>query len=221
MPNLPRHLHLSLALEVAQLHDRFSRGSGGHRLPELSPLIQLSSPSGVAHLIDDIHGVAAVGVERLLEAEGLHHRLQRRRLPPGGTARPAGRSRSRWLPAQLLSASRPCMALVGRIRSDCGSDPQGVVVPQKAPDLADDHQDAVGGGNRTFWAGSKLSMALMSPMQAYLKQVVRFSPRWANRCTTLSTSRRLPSIMLLAGGGLALPAPGQQLPLCAALSAQA
>ena len=45
---------------------------------------------------------------------------------------------------------------------------------------------------RTFWAGSKLSIALMRPMQPTWKRSSTFSPRPENFWMTESTSRRLP-----------------------------
>ncbi len=123
----------------------FARGEGGHRLAKFEAADPTVLAVRVAHLIDDVHRVAAVGVERLFEAEGLHHRFQRCRHLRAGKARLPGDLVHGWLPAQLLFQRFPRLhGLVGRVPQRA-ADPQGVVVPQKTPDLADDHRHTVGG----------------------------------------------------------------------------
>ena len=111
---------------------RFSRGV---RDATVFPELQAADPAvlavGVTHLVDDIHGVAAVGIERLLKAERFHHRLQRRRHLPAGQARLLRDLVHRRLPAQLLFQPLPRLhGFIGRIPQR-PADPQGVVVPQK------------------------------------------------------------------------------------------
>ncbi len=111
--DLPRHLHLGLALEVAQLHDPlFPRGQPGHGLPELQPADPAVLAVRVAHLIDHIHGIAAIGVHRLFQADRLHHRFQRGgHLAPGKSRLPR-RSRPWWArgPAAFPAFPAACMA---------------------------------------------------------------------------------------------------------------
>ena len=175
--DLPGHLHLRFALQVAQLHDPLlPRGQLCHRLAELQPADPAVLAVWVPHLIDDVHGIAAVAVDRLFQTDRLHHRLQRGGHFPAGQSGRSGDLVHGRLPAKLLFQ---CFAaLHGAV---CGvaqaaADPKGVVVPQKAPDLADDHRHAVGGKPHRL-GGVKVVDGLDQPNAPYLKQVIQiFAP---------------------------------------------
>ena len=210
--DLPRHLHLGLALEVAQLHDPlFARGEGGHRLAEFEAADPTVLAVRVAHLIDDVHRVAAVGVERLFEAEGLHHRFQRCRHLRAGKARLPGDLVHGWLPAQLLFQRFPRLhGLVGRVPQRA-ADPQGVVIPQKTPDLADDHRHAVGGEPHVL-GGVEVVDGLDEPDAAHLKQVVEVLAPLGEPLHHAEHQPQVALDHLLPRGGVARVGLGQQLP---------
>ena len=85
------------------------------------------------------------------------------RSPPGGRALPAGPPRPRWAPGPAAFQCLPGLhGLVGGI-AQAAADPQGVVVPQEAPDLPDDHGHAVGGKPHRL-GRVKVVDGLMSPM---------------------------------------------------------
>ena len=90
------------------------------------------------------------------------------------------------------SAVLPAPASSGDPGHGWSDDPHGVIVPQMARhDLAADHRHAVG-GKHTLLAGVKVVDGLDKPDAPHLKQIIGFSPRLANFCTTLSTRRRSP-----------------------------
>ena len=116
------------------------------------------------------------------------------------------------LPAQLLFQRLPGLhGLVGGI-AQAAADPQGVVVPQEAPDLPDDHGHAVGGKPHRL-GRVKVVDGLDEPDAPHLKQVVQILPPLRE---PLHHAQDKPQVALdhgLPGGGIACPRPGEQLPL--------
>ena len=140
--DLLRHLHLGLAAQISQLHDALFPGAK-ERLPyrgTANPLIQLSSLSG-PHTVDHIHGIAAVGVHRLVKAERLHHRFQRGgHLAPGAPAAAAISSMMGSRPSCFSSVSRLHGAAVSRrVRLT-----RRALLSAETRRSPDDHRHAVG-----------------------------------------------------------------------------
>ena len=123
--DLPRHLHLGLALQVAQLHDPlFPRGQPGHGLPELQPADPAVLAVRVPHLIDHIHRIAAIGVHRLFQTDRLHHRFQR-----GGHFAPGKARRLRDLVHGRLAAQLLFQRFAA-LHGPVGGIPQAAAHPQ-------------------------------------------------------------------------------------------
>ena len=74
MPALHGHIlgEDFLKLDLGAL---FPGRKGGYRIAELQPADPAFLAVRVAHLIDHIHRIAAVGVHRLVKAERLHYRF--------------------------------------------------------------------------------------------------------------------------------------------------
>ena len=90
--------------------------------------------------------------------------------------------------------------------------PQGVVVPQKPPDLSDDHGHAVGGKPHLL-GRVKVVDGLDEPDAAHLKQVVEVLAPLGEPLHHAEHQPQVALDHLLAGGGVARMGPRQQLPL--------
>ena len=99
----------------------------------------------ITDLVHDIEGVAAVGVDRVIERDrrrnGVHGRVHglERQLQPSGHL--LERRLARLLSLHGLAALQHA---VGRV-AHRAADANGAVVAQIPPDLTDDHRHAVGG----------------------------------------------------------------------------
>ena len=175
--DLLRHLHLGLTAQISQLHDALFPGrKSGYRIAELQPADPALLAVWVPHLVDHIHGIAAIGVHRLVKAERLHHRLQRGGHLAPGKPRCGGDLVHGWLAPQLLFQRFPRLhGAVGGVPQGAAY-PQGVVVPQKPPDLPDDHRHAVGRKPHRL-RGVKVVDGFDQPDAPHLKQIVQiFAP---------------------------------------------
>ena len=135
------HLHLGLAVIKAQGKNLLFPVSETRKgIPQGDML----HPGfvGIAHIANLIHdgqGVAPVGVDRVIQADGRAHRIQRLRNILGG---------ERQLPGDLLQSriaakggSQRLLALqhlVGDV-PDGAADPDGAVVPQIPPHFSGNH----------------------------------------------------------------------------------
>ena len=145
-------------------------------MPELQPADPAVLAIRVAHLVDEVHGIAAVGIHRLFQAHRLYHRFQCRGHLPAGQA---------CLPGDLVHSGFPAQLLLQRFAglhgpvggiAQAAAYPQGIVIPQKAPDLADDHGHAVGGKPHRL-GRVKVVDGFDEPDAPHLKQVVEvFAP---------------------------------------------
>ena len=152
-----------MLLPLLQVVDGVLDGQISHPLVLADPL--------VLDLVGHVDGVAAVLVHRVGEGDGVLNRLQRedhvllRQLHLRGDLRDAG---------VLVVARGECVAglerLVGGVAQGA-RDADGVVVPQVAPDLADDHRHAVGAQAHVH-AQIEVVQALHQADAAHLKQVV-------------------------------------------------
>ena len=211
--DLLRHLHLRLALEIPQLHDTLlPRGEARHGLAELQPADPAVLAVGVAHLIDDVDGIPAIGVDRLLEAQRLHHRFQRRRHLPAGQAGLLGNLLHGRLTAQLLFQLLAGLhGPVGRV-PEAAAHPQGVVVPQESPYLADDHRHTVGGESHLL-GRVKVVDGLDEADAPHLKEVVHVL---APLRKALHDAEHQPQVALdhaLTSRLVPCPRPGEQVAL--------
>ena len=139
------HLRLGLAVQIAQGNDAaLPRCECPDRVAEHHVADPAFLACGVAQLIQKGKAVLAVGVDRLIQARRRHSGFQRHSDILRALADPGGDfGELRLAPVLLLQLLPRLHRMVGQV-ADGAADPHGVVVPQVALDLADDHRHAVG-----------------------------------------------------------------------------
>ena len=139
------HLRLGLAVQIAQGNNAaLPRCECPDRVAEHHVADPAFLACGVAQLIQKGKAVLAVGVDRLIQARRRHSGFQRHSDVLRALADPGGDfGELRFAPVLLLQLLPRLHRMVGQV-ADGAADPHGVVVPQVALDLADDHRHAVG-----------------------------------------------------------------------------
>ena len=173
VPDDPPDLHLGLSLVEPQGEDA--------PLPVIQPLHGLFQGDavrpglvgvpGVADLVHDADGVAAVGVYRLVQRHGIHDGVHGEDHFLPGDAQLLGDLFHRGLPLVFRQVPVPDLQdFIGRVPHGAGH-PDGAVVPEISADLADDHGHAVSGKPHRL-IDVKVVDGLDEPHAAHLKQVV-------------------------------------------------
>ena len=205
------HLHLGFAVVEPQTEDLLFPGAqllkGGAEGDVLHP-VELCIFI-VPDLIHDGEGVAAVGVDGIVEADGGADGVQSLGHIGLGDLQGSADLLQAGLPAQGGSEGLLALEdLIGHIPDGPGH-PDGGVVPEIAPDLSCDHGDAVGGKPHLL-VGIKVADGLDEADAAHLEQVVGAFPPLVE---ALNHGQHQPEIPLdegLSGPAVPLTAPAQQ-----------